>query len=71
MKLQIRQVDKLALSANESLYTRAPAHAPDGAAYSDFMVLILGLRDLSRAEFSERGRRASGSVGAIPAGGIC
>ncbi|MDB3944509.1 hypothetical protein N9444_01160 [Gammaproteobacteria bacterium] len=54
MKLQIRQVDKLALSANESLYTRAPAHAPDGAAYSDFMVLILGLRDLSRAEFSER-----------------
>jgi hypothetical protein len=54
MKLQIRQADKLALSASGPLYTRAPTRDPDGAAYSDFMVLIPGLRDLSRAGFGDR-----------------
>jgi len=54
MKLQICQADKLALSASGPLYTRAPTRDPDGAAYSDFMVLIPGLRDLSRADFGDR-----------------
>ena len=54
MKLQIRQADKLALSASGPLYTRAPTRDEDGAAYSDFMVLIPGLRDLSRAGFGDR-----------------
>jgi hypothetical protein len=54
MKLQILQADKLALSASGPLYTHAPTRDEDGAAYSDFMMLIPGLRDLSRTDFGER-----------------
>ena len=54
MKLQIRQADKLALSTSGPLYTRAPTRNEDGVAYSDFMMLIPGLRDLSRTDFGDR-----------------
>ena len=54
MKLQIRQADKLALSAGGPLYSRAPTRDEDGVAYSDFMMLIPGLRDLSRSDFGDR-----------------
>ncbi len=54
MKLQIRQADKLALSASGPLYSRAPTRDEDGVAYSDFMILIPGLRDLSRTDFGDR-----------------
>ena len=54
MKLQIRQADKLALSASGPLYSRAPTRDEEGVAYSDFMMLIRGLRDLSRTDFGDR-----------------
>ena len=54
MKLQVRQVDELPLSASSPLHTRAPTRDEDGVAYSDFMMLIPGLRDLARVDFGDR-----------------
>lgn len=54
MKIQIRQSRPVSVTASEPLYERVPTADADGKAYSDFMVLIPGIRDLSRDDFADR-----------------
>ena len=54
VRLQIRQPGSPALVGVEPLYLRVPTHTVDGTAYSDFMMLIPGLRDLPKVDFADR-----------------
>jgi len=42
------------MEPTEPLYQRVPTRAQDGTLYSDFMVLIPGIRELPEAEMAQR-----------------
>ncbi len=54
MKISVRPSSRPTLGPTEPLYQRVPTIADDGTVYSDFMVLIPGMRDLPKAEFADR-----------------
>ena len=53
MRLQVRSVGPEITAAGEPLYQRVPTKDDNGRAYSDFMLLIPGMRDLSAPELSD------------------
>ncbi len=54
MRMTLRPPARPTLEPTEPLYKRAPTRAEDGTLYSDFMVLIPGMRELSEAEIAQR-----------------
>ena len=54
MKMTVRTPSRRAMEPTEPLYQRVPTRAEDGTLYSDFMVLIPGMRELPEAEMAQR-----------------
>ena len=54
MRMTLRPSSRPTLEPTEPLYKRVPTCAEDGTPYSDFMVLIPGMRELSEAEMAQR-----------------
>ena len=54
MKMTVRTSSRPTMEPTEPLYQRVPTRAEDGTLYSDFMVLIPGIRELPEAEMAQR-----------------
>ena len=54
MKMTVRSPSRTTIEPTQPLYQRVPTRAEDGSPYSDFMVLIPGIRELPEAEIAER-----------------
>ena len=54
MKMTVRSSSRATIEPVRPLYERVPTRAEDGSPYSDFMVLILGIRDLPETEIADR-----------------
>lgn len=54
MKFSITSVPRGKLRLHEPLYERVPTRDEHGRPYSDFMMLIPGLRELPQSQFTER-----------------
>ncbi len=54
MNIQVRPARPHITGAAGPLYQRAPTRDPQGRAYSDFMVLIPGIREMSSEQLSDR-----------------
>ena len=54
MKMTVQSPSRDTIERVRPLYERVPTRAEDGSLYSDFMVLIPGIRELPEAEIAER-----------------
>ena len=54
MKMTVQSPSRATIEPIQPLYQRVPTRAEDGSPYSDFMVLIPGIRELPEADIAER-----------------
>ncbi len=54
MKMTVRSPSRSTIEPTQPLHQRVPTRAEDGSPYTDFMVLIPGIRELPEAEIAER-----------------
>ena len=54
MKMTVQSPSRATIEPTQPLYQRVPTRAEDGSLYSDFMVLIPGIREMSDAEIADR-----------------